>query len=106
MTYREDRKTWRGNEIQRLGNGWVYAKDKTFVARDPNRSCGYCGLLNTSSGHDGCLEELPGALNACCGHGVAGDAYVQLDGLRLAGEDALRFFEKSGKGPGVARSTE
>lgn len=42
-------------------------------------NCGYCGLDRTEQGHDGCIGELKGVMNACCGHGQTSTAYVQLD---------------------------
>lgn len=52
--------------------------------------CGHCGLSRATEGHDGCVGTLPGVMNACCGHGEVGMAYVQYeDGTRVAGVDAL-----------------
>ena len=46
--------------------------------------------------HDGCLGTLPGVVNACCGHGTDGEAYVSLDdGRRLAGLDALGWIDRA-----------
>lgn len=41
------------------------------------RGCGHCGLHPTPEGHDGCLGTIPGAMNACCGHGNVELAYIQ-----------------------------
>ena len=83
---------WRGREIKKFDeheDAYVYISDGTPVHADPCRACGHCGLANTSEGHDGCLGTLPGVSNACCGHGVVGDAYVQYeDGRVLRGYDA------------------
>jgi hypothetical protein len=36
---------------------------------------------------------IPGVTNACCGHGNADEAYVQLGGeLTIRGRDATAFF--------------
>lgn len=69
---------------------WCYADTMLPVSEDAARPCGHCGLANTPDGHDGCLGTLPGVLNACCGHGIDGDAYVCLDtGKRYAGSAAI-----------------
>lgn len=41
--------------------------------------CGYCKKSRTKDGHDGCIGELRGVKNACCGHGDHESAYVQFD---------------------------
>ncbi len=70
---------------------WLYADTRQPVAETPNRDCGFCGLTNTSEGHDGCLGTLPGVINACCGHGQPHQAFVQYDneGGTIFGERAL-----------------
>jgi hypothetical protein len=40
------------------------------------RPCPRCNKPPTTEGHDACLGTIPGALNACCGHGVQ-EGYVQ-----------------------------
>lgn len=55
------------------------------------RPCGHCGLRNTLEGHDGCIGELPGVRNACCGHGESDKAYIQYtDGTAVQGEEAVK----------------
>lgn len=40
------------------------------VPRGPSeRPCPVCGELPTPEGHDPCIANLPGVVNACCGHG-------------------------------------
>jgi len=40
--------------------------------------CKRCKQGPTKDGHDGCLGTLPGSImNACCGHGDNGQAYIQ-----------------------------
>lgn len=52
--------------------------------------CQFCGKNRTPEGHDGCLGELIGVANACCGHGKVNKAYVQfLDGTVVECEDAI-----------------
>ena len=71
---------WRGHQISETGTGWIYVDSGRFVADDPDRACGHCGLENTPDGYDGCLGKILGAKNACCGHGNSRAAYVQLEG--------------------------
>lgn len=89
--------TWRGHTIRRVGDTevWLYG-DGLVVSENIDRPCGHCGLANTHAGHDGCLGELPGVMNACCGHGHD-DPYVQFpDRTELRGEQALAFFGNNG----------
>lgn len=89
----------RGHPIVETPAGWAYQDTGEPTAGNP-RDCGYCLLADTPEGHDGCLRTLPGVRNACCGHGVEAEAWVQLDdGGRLRGEDALGFFRRHGAGP-------
>ena len=75
------------------GEGVVIGKD----ARNNERlydwekePCKHCGKYKTYQGHDGCIGELDGLANACCGHGKISSAYVQFwDGTVISGEDAV-----------------
>lgn len=79
----------RGHPIHQKDGVWVYA-DTLEPTVDNPRDCGHCGLANTLEDHDGCLGTLPGVMNACCGHGVTREAYVQFwDKECVRGEDAL-----------------
>lgn len=53
--------------------------------------CVMCQKGPTIEGHDGCLGTLPGPImNACCGHGETGIAYIQYrDGKIIAGAEAI-----------------
>lgn len=76
---------------------WIYLDTGSSVADDPYRRCGHCDEPNTPEGHDPCLGTLPNVMNACCGHGVEADAYVQsLDGTTTTGRDALRLQSAEG----------
>lgn len=87
--------TYRGHAIVQDGETWIYAETRSPVADDPCRACAHCDRPNTPAGHDGCMGTLPGVMNACCGHGVVADAYVQYDdGRRLAGVEALRAIRQ------------
>ncbi len=78
---------WRGHSIINRDGCWVYADDGTSVAAT-TRPCGQCGQ-NTPLGRvevDPCLGVLPGVDNACCGHGVRSEAYIQFtNGVRVTG---------------------
>ncbi len=83
--------TFRGHPIYWDGTIFRYW-DNHKPVKDTwlDRPCGHCGLENTKEGHDGCLGNLPGVQNACCGHGGARIAYVQHDnGESVHGEKAL-----------------
>ncbi len=71
---------------------WRYV-DNNEPTVGAERSCGICLKATGPSGYDPCIGEVPGAVNACCGHGEDEEAYVQYpDGVRLDGIDAIRVF--------------
>lgn len=78
----------RGHEIEHDGV-WVYCDTGEPTAGNRRDRCGFCGLPSTPDGHDGCLGALPGVVNACCGHGVEAEAYVQFVDGWLGGAAAL-----------------
>lgn len=84
----------RGHEIEYDGNRWVYSDTKEpTVEAHRERPCGHCGLSNTPEGYDGCLGELAGVKNACCGHGRINEAYVQYeDGRYVRGLDVMEVL--------------
>ena len=88
---------WRGHAIcynQDQGI-WIYVDTGQPVEEWKDRPCGWCGYENTPEGHDGCLGTLPGVRNACCGHGVDEDAYIQFqDGSELRGLEAGEMFKE------------
>ena len=84
--------THRGHSIVLKSGVWLYADTRLPVSEQPDRQCGHCGKPNTPEGHDGCLGELAGVLNACCGHGRHEVAYLQtVDGRRFTGKIALKM---------------
>ena len=85
----------RGHKIEEVDGEWVYCDtQEPTVDGWKDRSCGKCGLPFTLEGHDGCIGTLPDVINACCGHGEVGDAYVQFeDGAGLWGEEAVEYME-------------
>ena len=46
------------------------------------RPCPKCGKPPTPEGYDACLGHIPGAISACCGHGVYEGAIWYEDGRR------------------------
>jgi len=82
------RSSWRGHEIEAIEGEWRFV-DTGEPTVGSNRPCGHCGEHATAEGHDACLGTLPGVRNACCGHGVVGDAFVQMQG-----QDAINFFSE------------
>lgn len=96
--YKRKRSKYRGWDIRLNGKHWIFCDDGQAV---PNawdkKPCGHCLKTRTKEGHDGCLGTLGGSVrNACCGHGVVSEAYVQfLDLSRIGGDDALAFFEQT-----------
>lgn len=86
--------TWRGHRIICPKGVFLYADTQQPVPENKDRPCGHCGAPNTPEGHDGCLGTIPGAMNACCGHGIQSDAYIQFwSGGYLQGADAEKYIE-------------
>ncbi len=88
--------TLRGHTIvwdETLGTWFFLDTGEPTVETHKTRPCGCCGLQGTPEGHDACLGTLPGVINACCGHGDPGAAYVQfLEAPILRGEQAIQYF--------------
>jgi len=84
---------FRGHKIENTENGWVFCKSRKPV--EENVACGNCGAHSTPDGYDSCIGELPGLMNACCGHGQTGEAYVQFwNGSIVAGASAKVIMEE------------
>ena len=85
----------RGYETHYVGDRWLFTDTGQAVESTwKTRPCGYCERANTPEGHDGCLGTLPGVMNACCGHGVVRDAYVQLGPDQcVKGSEAIRLID-------------
>ena len=49
--------------------GWLYLDG---ISVKENRPCIKCNQKETKDGHDPCISNLPGVINACCGHGKEG----------------------------------
>lgn len=74
---------------------WRYIDNQTLVKDHWHlRPCDHCGEHNTPEGHDACLRTLPGVMNACCGHGVITEAYVQFSkDVVIRGQDAVDWIK-------------
>lgn len=85
---------FRGYEIEEINGELVFSDTKEPTAQSwKSRPCGHCGKCNTQEGHDGCLGTLPNVMNACCGHGEVGEAYVQYrNGESVRGKDAISLI--------------
>ena len=75
---------FRGYPIEFNGLEYIFSDTKQSTADTwKKRPCGHCGKHNTPEGHDACIANLPGVMNACCGHGHYEDAYIQFDSGRI-----------------------
>lgn len=83
------RSKYEGFDVVFKNNEWMYVDNGLSVTKI-HRPCKYCGKYSTEEGNDGCLGTLIGVMNACCGHGIEKDAYIQfLDGESINGKDAI-----------------
>ena len=84
---------YRGRNINKLLGNWVYSDTWQLVSENPTRPCGHCNKQQTPEGHDACLGVIPSAMNACCGHGVNKEAYIQFwGGGRIEGENVFTYL--------------
>jgi len=58
----------KGHPVEYINGCWRYVDDKKPAI--DNRPCAKCGKMPTAEGYDACLGHIPGALWACCGHGI------------------------------------
>lgn len=61
-------------------------------------TCVKCKKEPTKQGHDGCIGTLPDkwVMNACCGHGNDGIAYIQFwNKSKILGQRAIEYINKS-----------
>lgn len=65
----------RGHPIVKFADGrWRWAASGRYLRLGSNSGdppCARCHRPPTSDGYDPCLGWLPGAISACCGHGVS-----------------------------------
>lgn len=66
----------RGHEIVKIKSTgqWHYSDDLSIF--DDSRPCAHCGEFATPEGFDACLGFVPGAVSACCGHGIGPESIV------------------------------
>lgn len=84
---------WRGHVIECVNDTWIYSDNKSLVSDNKTRICGHCSKPDTKEGHDSCIGFLPNVLNACCGHGIIDEAYIQFsDNIELRGIEANQFI--------------
>jgi hypothetical protein len=59
-----------GHVIEETDHGVVYQADGVLVDAANLRACAGCNVKCSSGQQDPCIANLPGTLNACCGHGL------------------------------------
>ena len=76
---------------------WVYADDLSLIFDEiaPRGKCLRCGRMPTEDGHDACITNLPGVINACCGHGVDEPYVMFKDKTVLRGEEAEKWIKEN-----------
>lgn len=86
----------RGHPIlwDELTQVWRYRDNKKPTSGvHIDRPCSYCGRAAGRDEPDPCIGYLPGVSNACCGHGVPEEAYIQFNnGVTVRG--ALNFEKR------------
>ena len=81
---------FRGWDIVNNIDEWLFEDSLLPVNNSyETRPCGHCGLEYDETGHDPCIKNLIGVMNACCGHGDDKCAYLQfIDGECIRGNSA------------------
>jgi hypothetical protein len=68
-------------------------KENLLNPSEHRKPCVKCGKLPTKEGHDACLGNLPGVIDACCGHGVK-EAYINFEnGVTIRGSLVTEFVQ-------------
>lgn len=84
---------YRGHEIILNEKEWIYKDNKKPVKFYPYREYGKCGKENNKNDHDACISNLPGVINACCGHGTE-EGYIQFEnGVIIRGKFKIEDSE-------------
>lgn len=88
--------SFRGYEITKKNGYYIFVDNEESVAATwESRPCGFCGKHNTIEGHDACLGTIKGPiLNACCGHGIQKDAYIQFIEGTIRGSKVFEFINR------------
>lgn len=79
----------------------------------PGSPCDICGKRSTAKGHDPGMANLPGVVNACCGHGLNRPHATLSNFFCLRGKALRIYLEKVGRlerfyalcGPNAERRT-
>jgi hypothetical protein len=96
---------WRGHKLTVVDNVSFYS-DNEKVSDNPFRECGHCRKENRRDGHDSCLGELPGLMNACCGHGDNEPSIQFYDRSIITGKDAKKIIDVLKKYQGISPLNE
>lgn len=78
----------RGNLVFSDDEGNSVYEDGTVF--DDSRPCSSCDISCGTDEPDPCLGWLNAVDYACCGHGIAGEAYVQAGGIKYDSVEAWR----------------
>lgn len=85
---------FRGHIIEQINDEWIFSDTKQKVSETwEQRPCGHCNKMNTPEGYDGCIGYIPGALNACCGHGNEREAYIQFPDRRIEKAEVTHYLK-------------
>lgn len=87
---------FRGYEIKwNEKTGWIFSDTgKSTIETWQKLPCGHCGKYNTIENYDGCIGFIPGAINACCGHGQKDEAYIQFsNNICIYGKKAMLLIK-------------
>jgi len=88
-----DQSEYRGRDMFYKDNQWLYL-DNNEPTVNNRRFCGHCKKDDTKEGHDNCLGILPDVMNACCGHGIEDEAYIQFwNNRRIGGKEAIEWIK-------------
>lgn len=69
-----------GNQVTSTnGHDWQYTDGSPHKIGVTVRPCPCCNSLPADGEPDGCLGSLPGVKNACCGHGIDGESYIEFE---------------------------
>ena len=87
MKYHEAKKIKHAFSLYRLHNASVESViDVIDSLVEKEKIQKYCGKKTTWGDFDSCLGALPGVANACCGHGIRSEAYIQFtNGVTIRG---------------------
>lgn len=96
-----------GHVIEDTEDGPVYQDDHSPVTADSIRPCKGCGACIKQGEQDPCIANLPGTLNACCGHGRETTATGKPNPGYVGLEDGRTFrFSGTVGGEAIRRAVE